>query len=142
MVAQHAHGAAQIGGMRRRKSLIRPDDLLGTSLANAVPRRAVWIRRRREARVNALGTLLTVLAVIVGAVLLIPVLGVVLGLAVAFGGVLLWLLPIVLIAASDKVGTAEKILWILAIIFLSWFAWIFYFFFAPVFDKPQRHSYY
>jgi hypothetical protein len=92
--------------------------------------------------VNALGTLLTVLAIAVGAVLLIPVLGVVLGLAVALGGVLLWLLPIVIIAASDKVGTAEKILWILAIIFLSWFAWILYFFFAPVFDRPQRHSYY
>ena len=91
---------------------------------------------------NVLGTLLTVVAVIIGAVVLIPILGVVVGLAVAFGGVLLWLLPIVLIAASDKVGTSEKILWILAIIFLSWFAWIFYFFFAPVFDRPQRHSYY
>jgi hypothetical protein len=92
--------------------------------------------------VNALGTVLTVLAVIVGAVLLIPVLGVVLGFAVALGGAVLWLLPIVLIAVSDRVGTAEKLLWILAIIFLSWFAWIFYFFFAPIFDKPQRHSYY
>ena len=91
---------------------------------------------------NALGTLLAVVAIIVGAVVLIPILGVVLGLAVAFGGVLLWLLPIVLIVASDKVGTAEKVLWILAIVFLSWFAWIFYFFFAPVFDKPQRHGYY
>jgi hypothetical protein len=92
--------------------------------------------------VNVLGTLITVLAVVVGAVVLIPILGVVLGLAVAFGGALLWLLPIVLIAASNKVGTAEKILWILAIIFLSWFAWILYFFFAPVFDRPQRPSYY
>jgi hypothetical protein len=92
--------------------------------------------------VNALGTLLTVLALIVGAVVLIPILGVVLGVAVTIGGALLWLLPIVLIAVSEKVGTAEKILWILAIVFLSWFAWIFYFFFAPVFDKPQRHSYY
>jgi hypothetical protein len=91
---------------------------------------------------NAFGTLLAVVAIIVGAVVLIPILGVVLGLAVAFGGVLLWLLPIVLIALSDKVGTAEKILWILAIVFLSWFAWIFYFFFAPVFDKPRRHGYY
>jgi hypothetical protein len=92
--------------------------------------------------VKALGTLVTVLAIIVGAVLLIPILGVVFGLVVTLGGVLLWLLPIVLIAASDKVGGAEKVLWILAIIFLSWFAWIFYFFFAPVFDKPRRHSYY
>ena len=91
---------------------------------------------------NVLGTLLAVLALIVGAIVLIPILSVVVGLAAAFGGVLLWLLPIVLIAASDKVGTAEKILWILAIILLSWFAWIFYFFFAPVFDKQQRHSYY
>ena len=91
---------------------------------------------------NALGTLLAVLAIVVGAVVLIPIMGVVLGLAVAFGGVLLWLLPIVLIAASDKVGGAEKLLWILAIIFLSWFAWIFYFFFAPVFAKPQRRGYY
>lgn len=91
---------------------------------------------------KALGGLVTVLAIIVGAVVLIPILGVVFGLVVTLGGVLLWLLPIVLIAASDKVGTAEKVLWILAIIFLSWFAWIFYFFFAPVFDKPQRQSYY
>jgi hypothetical protein len=92
--------------------------------------------------VNVLGTLITVLAIVVGAVVLIPILGVVFGLVVALGGVLLWLLPIVLIAASDKVGGAEKILWILAIIFLSWFAWILYFFFAPVFDRPQRPSYY
>ena len=91
---------------------------------------------------NVLGALITVLAIVVGAVVLIPILGVVFGLVAVFGGVLLWLLPIVLIAASDKVGTAEKILWILAIIFLSWFAWIFYFFFAPVFDRPRRHSYY
>ncbi len=91
---------------------------------------------------NVLGALLTVLAIIVGAAVLIPVLGVVVGVAVAFGGALIWLLPIVLIAISDRVGTAEKILWILAIVFLSWFAWILYFFFAPVFDRPQRHSYY
>ena len=91
---------------------------------------------------NVLGTLITIVAVVIGAALLIPVLGVVLGLAVVFGGVLLWLLPIIIIAASDKVGGAEKLLWILAIIFLSWFAWIFYFFFAPIFDRPQRRSYY
>ena len=91
---------------------------------------------------NVLGTLITIVAVVIGAALLIPVLGVVLGLAVVFGGVLLWLLPIVIIAASDKVGGAEKLLWILAIIFLSWFAWILYFFFAPIFDRPQRRSFY
>jgi hypothetical protein len=124
-----------------RKSLFLLAVMLGTSLAMTA-RAGTWPADEGGFIVNVLGTVLTVLALIVGAIVLIPILGVVLGLAVAFGGVLLWLLPIVLIAVSDKVGTAEKILWILAIIFLSWFAWIFYFFFAPVFDKPQRHSYY
>lgn len=91
---------------------------------------------------NVLGTLITIAAIAIGAVVLIPIFGVVLGLAMALGGTLLWLLPIVIIAVSDRVGTAEKILWILAIVFLSWFAWIFYFFFAPVFDRPRRASYY
>ncbi|HEY9182600.1 MAG TPA: hypothetical protein VIQ99_05340 [Gammaproteobacteria bacterium] len=91
---------------------------------------------------NFLGALLTFVAIVVGLVVLVPVLGVALAIAFTLGGVLLWLLPIVIIAASDKVGGAEKILWILAIIFLSWFAWILYFFFAPVFDRPERHSYY
>ena len=91
---------------------------------------------------NFLGAVLTLVAVVVGLVLLVPVVGVALAIACTLGGVLIWLLPIVIIAASDKVGTAEKALWILAIIFLSWFAWILYFFFAPVFDAPRRTSYY
>jgi hypothetical protein len=91
---------------------------------------------------NFLGAVLTVVAVALGIALLLPVVGFALAILFTLGGVLLWLLPILIIAASDRVGTAEKILWILAIIFLSWFAWIFYFFFAPVFDRPQRHSHY
>jgi hypothetical protein len=91
---------------------------------------------------NFLGAVLTFVAIVVGLVVLVPVLGVALAIVCTLGGVLLWLLPIVIIAASDKVGTAEKILWILAIIFLSWFAWVLYFFFAPVFDRPERRSYY
>jgi hypothetical protein len=89
--------------------------------------------------VKVLGALFTVVAIAIGTLLLLPVLGVVLALGVAFGGTLIWLLPIVLIAVSDRVGGAEKILWVLAIVLLSWFAWIFYFFFAPVFDRPRRH---
>ncbi len=57
---------------------------------------------------NALGTLLTVVAIIVGAVVLIPILGVVLGLAVAFGGVVLWLLPIVLIGGVRQGRDGRK----------------------------------
>ena len=141
MLAWLGHDAASAAADRFANSLISFDLKPWHEFGNALTAGA-RVRWRRELIVNVLGTLVTIVAVVIGAVILIPILGVVLGLAASLGGVLIWLLPIVLIAASDKVGTAEKILWILAIIFLSWFAWIFYFFFAPVFDRPQRHSYY
>ena len=88
------------------------------------------------------GAVLTILAIGLGLALLVPVVGVALGILFALGCVLLWVLPIVLIATSDKTTPAEKVLWILAIIFLSWFAWILYFFFAPLLGSPERHRYY
>ena len=91
---------------------------------------------------NLLGGLLTIVAVVVGVVLLLPLVGFGLAILFALGGVVLWLLPIVIIAASDKTSTSEKVLWILTIVLLSWFAWILYFFFAPVFDRPDRHRSY
>lgn len=89
-----------------------------------------------------LGALVTLAAVLVAAIVLIPLLAVALAVATPVVGLVVWWLPVVLIAVSANVGTAEKILWILAMVFLSWFAWIFYFFFAPVFAGPRRHSYY
>jgi len=44
----------------------------------------------------------------------------------------IWILPIVLIMRSKKTNGAEKMFWILAVIFVSWFAWIFYVLFAPL----------
>lgn len=90
---------------------------------------------------NVLGALLTAVVVVVAVVVLLPLVGIGLAIVFALGGVLLWLLPIIIIAASDKVSTSEKILWILAIVFLSWFAWILYFFFAPLFDRPDGYRY-
>ena len=69
---------------------------------------------------------------------LIPVLTVGLAFAVVLGGIFIWFLPILIIATSDKTTGAEKTAWILAIIFLSWFAWIFYFLLAPLKHKPYR----
>lgn len=43
-----------------------------------------------------------------------------------------WLLPILLIISSSKTTGREKLAWVLAIIFISWFAWIFYFLLAPI----------
>ncbi|MBT5485555.1 MAG: hypothetical protein HOK55_12585, partial [Gammaproteobacteria bacterium] len=52
-----------------------------------------------------------------------------------------WLLPILIIADSEKTSGGEKAVWILAIIFLSWFAWIFYFLLAPIKPKPRYYQY-
>lgn len=51
-----------------------------------------------------------------------------------------WLLPIVLIGASSRTHGGEKFAWILAVIFVSWFAWVFYLLLAPL-KPPQRERY-
>ncbi|HLW51185.1 MAG TPA: hypothetical protein VKZ78_09435 [Sphingobacteriaceae bacterium] len=45
---------------------------------------------------------------------------------------LIWLLPIIIIAASNRTSGNEKLAWILAVIFISWFAWIFFLLLAPI----------
>lgn len=52
---------------------------------------------------------------------------------------IIWLIPIIMIASSRQTGGAEKAAWILAVIFISWFAWIFYCLLAPL--KTQRSTY-
>jgi hypothetical protein len=51
------------------------------------------------------------------------------------------LLFFLIIANSDKTTGGEKFAWILAIIFLSWFAWIFYFLLAPIKPRPRYYYY-
>jgi hypothetical protein len=48
---------------------------------------------------------------------------------------LIWLLPILIILSSGKTTGGEKLAWILAVIFISWFAWIFYMLLAPLKKK-------
>ena len=52
----------------------------------------------------------------------------------------IWLLPILIIATSEKTTGGEKLAWILAIVFLSWFAWIFYFLLAPISGRRCRYE--
>jgi hypothetical protein len=47
----------------------------------------------------------------------------------------IWLLPLILIISSRKTTGSEKLAWILAVIFISWFAWIFYLLLAPIKKK-------
>ena len=44
----------------------------------------------------------------------------------------IWFLPILLILRSNKTNGAEKLFWFLAVVFVSWFAWILYALFAPL----------
>ena len=56
-------------------------------------------------------------------------------LLIVAGIVFLWLLPILIILMSRKTTGLEKLAWVLAVIFISWFAWIFYALLAPVIKK-------
>jgi hypothetical protein len=91
--------------------------------------------------VKLLVAILIVLAAGLGVLALMPLLVVSLPLALTVGCFLIWLLPMLIIASSDKTTGSEKLAWILAIIFLSWFAWIFYFLLAPLKRKPGYETY-
>ncbi len=45
---------------------------------------------------------------------------------------LIWLTPLVLIGRSDKVVAKEKVAWLVATIFISWFSWILFMLLAPI----------
>lgn len=58
---------------------------------------------------------------------------------IVFGGIaFIWLLPLLIIIGSRKTTGREKLAWILAVIFISWFAWIFYMLLAPIKKKRRR----
>jgi len=46
-----------------------------------------------------------------------------------------WILPLLIIISSSKTTGSEKLAWVLAVIFISWFAWIFYMLLAPIRKK-------
>ena len=47
-------------------------------------------------------------------------------------GLFIWLLPFISIVFSSKTSGREKFAWLLAVFFISWFAWIFYLLLAPI----------
>jgi len=46
-----------------------------------------------------------------------------------------WLIPLISILFSRKTTGSEKLAWVLAVLFISWFAWIFYLLLAPIKKK-------
>lgn len=58
-------------------------------------------------------------------------------------GSIIWFIPLLIILVSSRTSGGEKVAWLLAVIFISWFAWIFYFLLAPLSNKHQvRREYY
>ncbi len=51
---------------------------------------------------------------------------------------IIWFIPVIAIAVSNRTSGGEKAAWLLAMIFVSWFAWVFYLLLAPL---KERHSY-
>jgi len=48
---------------------------------------------------------------------------------------IVWLIPLTSILFSRKTTGSEKLAWVLAVLFISWFAWIFYLLLAPIKKK-------
>lgn len=46
-----------------------------------------------------------------------------------------WMIPLFSILFSRRTTGGEKLAWILAVLFISWFAWIFYLLLAPIKKK-------
>lgn len=89
---------------------------------------------------RVLSNLLLIGLIVLGIMALLPIVTISVAAICAVFVFALWFLPIWIIATSDKTTGFEKIAWLLAMFCLSWFAWVFYFFLAPL--KPRHHYYY
>jgi uncharacterized membrane protein len=52
--------------------------------------------------------------------------------------IIIWAIPVIAICVSSRTSGGEKVAWILAMIFVSWFAFIFYLLLAPLKDNRAR----
>ena len=81
---------------------------------------------------KTLANLIVIFLVILGLLAVIPLVSFGFAILCAVAVFCLWVLPMWIIATSDKTTGFEKIAWLLAMFCLSWFAWVFYFFLAPL----------
>lgn len=52
---------------------------------------------------------------------------------------LFWLIPVVMLIKSKRTSGGTKALWILAVVFISWFAWLAYLLLVPKAKLLRRH---
>ena len=53
-----------------------------------------------------------------------------------------WLLPFLIILFSERTHGGEKLAWLIAMLFISWFAWFFYMLLAPLKHNPYEEREY
>ncbi|MCI2283521.1 hypothetical protein L3081_09120 [Colwellia sp. MSW7] len=53
---------------------------------------------------------------------------------------IIWLIPIIIIAKSSRATGGEKVAWLLATIFISWFSFVFYLLLAPISNKETHQK--
>lgn len=89
---------------------------------------------------KVLSTLFMIVLVLLAISLITPIVTFGFALLCGIAAFAIWLTPVWIIATSDKTTGGEKIAWLLAMFFLSWFAWVFYFFLAPL-KSPHEYRY-
>lgn len=89
-----------------------------------------------------LGNLLLIGLAILGLLAILPLFTITFAVLGTIAIAIIWFIPIWIIATSNKTTGFEKIAWLLAMFCLSWFAWVFYFFLAPIKEKyPEQGQY-
>ena len=78
---------------------------------------------------------------LIGLIIAIPILSVAFSVFGALVIFLVWITPFWIIATSDQTTGFEKIAWLIAMVCLSWFAWVFYFFLAPLKRRDDYYGY-
>ena len=61
-----------------------------------------------------------------------------LGIAVLI--VIVWGIPLGFIVSDPLISKKERMIWIFAVVFVSWFAWLLYFLVAPVLPKEKHYE--
>ena len=62
----------------------------------------------------------------------------IIGIVVVF--VVFYGIPLTFILSDPIISPKEKAIWVFAVLFVSWFAWILYFFVAPMFPRSKVYG--
>jgi len=65
---------------------------------------------------------------------------VLIGVIVFFAIALFWIIPIIMLVKSKRTSGSTKVLWLLAVIFISWFAWLGYILLVPRTQPIKRFA--